>query len=210
MPGIGETSAVRTGLGSGLTAVFAAAVGLLEPVEALCLAAGAGLALAVAAGGSKPVEDTLYPAHLRLARFRRDDEPADVLVVTFPPGRSISARIEGRRRARTAGAVLRVTDGVSPVPSLRGRGLCAVLEPDPSARAAIQRRLSKVCGSDVRVGWASCPDDAVTLDSLVAIAVDRASDDSQAPTPAAPQRLRPQDLLASTLNPGHASVRRTR
>jgi hypothetical protein len=209
MDGIGETSALRAGVGSGLTAVVAAALGLLAPVEALCFAVGAVLALAIAARGSKPVEDTLYPARVSLARFRRDDKPADVLVVRFPPGRPISGRMKGRRIARAAGAVLRVTDGVCAVPSLPGEGLCAVLEPDPRARAAIEQRLTRVCPGDIRVGWASCPEDAVTLDALVAVAADRGSNQWEAPVPPVPQRLRAGHLLADTLSAGRASVRRT-
>lgn len=214
---MGETSPLRTGVGSGLTAMAAVAVGLLEPFEALCLALGAALALAVAAGGSKPVKDKLYPARLQLARFRRSDKPADVLVVRLPRDRSIPFRTAGRRSASAAAAVLRVTDGVATVPSLRGLGLCAVLEADARARAAIEQRLSNACGNDVRVGWASCPDDGVSLESLVAVAVDRAADDvdracddARSPEAATRHRLRAGDLLAGTLSPGRPRMRRAR
>jgi hypothetical protein len=209
MRGIGETSALRTGVGSGLTAAVAAAFGLLAPVAALFLAVGAVLALVIAAGGTKPVEDTLYPARLSLARFRRDEKPADVLVVRFPPRRRISGRMESRRTARAAGAVLRVTDGVCSVPALHGEGLCAVLGADPRARTAIEHRLRSVCPGDVSVGWASCPEDAVTLDALVAVAVDRGSDQLEGPASPIPQRLRAGQLLTDTLSPGRASMRRT-
>lgn len=217
MTGMGETSPLRTGVGSGLTAMAAVAVGLLDPFEALCLAAGAALALVIAAGGSKPVKDMLYPARLQLARFRRGDKPADVLVVRLPRDRSISSRTAGRRSASAAAAVLRVTDGVALVPSLRGPGLCAVLEADPRARAAIEQRLSNACGNDIRVGWASCPDDGVSLESLVAVAVDRApddveraSDDARSPGAARRHRLRAGDLLAGTLSPSRPPMRRAR
>lgn len=197
-------------MGSGLTALAAAAVGLLQPLQAACLAAGAVIALVIAVGSSKPLKDTLYPARLRLARFRRDDKPADLLVVRFPAGRSIPGRIEGRQSARAAGGVLRVTDGVSPIPARHGHGLCAVLEPDAGARAAIEQRLSRACAGEVLVGWASCPDDGVTIDSLVEVAVDRGSQDSRRLAPPRPQRLRAGHVFASTFHPGGTSARRPR
>jgi hypothetical protein len=209
MAGMGETSALRTGVGSGLTAAGAMAVGLLDPFEALCFALGAGLALSIAAGGSRKVKDTLYPARLQLARFRREDKPADVLVVRLPTGRPRSGGA-GRRRASAAAEVLRVTDGVAILPSQREAGLCAVLEADPLARAAIEQRLRNVCGSDVRLGWASCPDDAVTLDSLVAVADDRAPGEARPAPDASQDGARPGRILIEMLNPGRAPVRRAR
>jgi hypothetical protein len=209
MAGMGETSALITSVGSGLTAAGATAVGLLEPFEALCLAAGAGLALAIAAGGSKDVKDTLYPARLQLARFRREDKPADVLVVRLPAGRSRSRGV-GRGSASGAAEVLRVTDGVAVLPSPCGAGLCAVLEPDPVARTAIEQRLRNVCGNDVRLGWASCPDDGVTLESLVAVASDRAPGESRPAPDASPDRVPPGRILIDTLSPARPPVRRAR
>jgi hypothetical protein len=209
MAGIGETSALKTGVGSGLTAAGAMAIGILEPFEALCLAAGAGLALAIAAGGSKDVKGSLYPARLQLARFRREDKPADVLVVRLPAGRSRS-RAAGRGSASAAAQVLRVTDGVAILPSLRGAGLCAVLEADPVARTAIEQRLRNVYGSDVRLGWASFPNDGVTLESLVAVASDPAAAESPPAPTASRDRIRPGRVLIDTLNPARAQMRRVR
>jgi hypothetical protein len=209
MAGIGETSALRTGVGSGLTAAGAMAVGLLEPFEALCVAAGAGLALAIAAGGSKAANDGLYPARLQLARFRREDKPAHVLVVRLPAGHSRS-RAGGRGSASSAAEVLRVTDGVAILPSLRGAALCAVLEADPVARTAIEQRLRDVCGSDVLLGWASCPNDGVTLETLLAVAVDRAPGGSLPVPTASRDHVPPGRILIDTLNPARAQMRRVR
>ncbi len=70
-------------------------------------------------------------------------------------------------------SVLRVTDGVSMVPSLGGSGLCAVLESDGRARSAIDQRLRRACGNEVQLAWASSPDDGVTLESLLEVALNR-------------------------------------
>lgn len=172
------------GLTSGIGGVE---IGLIGFSEAACFGAGGAAAVMLLAAGPGPRPDALYPARMQLARFRRTGQPADVLVVKFAKRSSIAARRPTRRCARAVSSVLRITDGVATVPSLGGSGLCAVLEADGRARAAIDARLSDACGDEIQTAWAGSPDDGVTLESLLEVAMDR--------LPRAEARRRPRQSL---------------
>ena len=191
------------GLLPGCAAIAALVVGAIGPSQAAWFGAGWGLTLLLLARGSTEVQDPLYPARLQLARSRRSEEPADVMVVL--PSPLIRGRSESQRNARAARSVLRVTDGAVIVPSLGGHayGVCAVLEPDARARTAIERRIRDACVGDVSVGWASFPEHGVTLESLIDAAADRVPD--LLPQPAGPRMAQPapgQQLASHSLDPG--------
>jgi hypothetical protein len=195
---MGRRSAASALLASGIGAI---GVGLIGLVDAACFGAGGALALMLLAGGSQRRPDALYPARLQLARFRRSGKSAHVLVVKLPP------RGASRRCASAVSSVLRITDGVAKVPSLGGTGLCAVLEADTHAKNAIQQRLANACGDEIRMGWASSPDDGVTLESLIAAAVDRVP---EARRPRRRHSLRPlpvQRLIPRSLGPDREPMR---
>jgi hypothetical protein len=99
---------------------------------------------------SRHPSDALYPARMQLARCRRSGQPADILMVELT---SIAGGRQTRRCATAVSSVLRVTDGVSMVPSLGGNGMCAVLESDGRARSAIDQRLRSACGNEIRLAW---------------------------------------------------------
>jgi hypothetical protein len=145
-------------------------LGLVGASEAVCFGAGGALALTLLAGGSKHHVDALYPARMQLARFRRSGQPADILLVELQASTSTAGRRPSRDCAAAVSSLLRVTDGVSKVPSLGGHGMCAVLESDGRARSAIDERLRSACGDEIRLAWASSPDDGVTLESLLEVA----------------------------------------
>lgn len=163
-------------LASGLTGAGAIAFGLVGVSEAAFFGAGGALVLMLLRGASAHQLDALYPARIQLARFRRSGEPADILVVGLPAGFSMPGRRLTRDCALAVSSLLRVTDGVSPVPSLGGNGLCAVLESDGSTRSAIDRRLRSACGDEIQLAWATSPEDGVTLDSLLEVALNRLPD----------------------------------
>jgi hypothetical protein len=193
-------------LASGLGGI---GIGLIGLSEAVCFGAGGGLALMLLAGTPRDHPDALYPARLQLARFRRSGKPADILVFRLQPP-SITRRGVSRRCAKAATSVLRVTDGVSMVPSLGGTGFCAVVESDGRSRPAIDQRLRSACGNEIRMAWASSPEDGVTLESLIAAAVDRLPEPSE---PERRQSLRPSPLLRLvpwSLGPDRAPIRRAR
>jgi hypothetical protein len=204
-------ASLLTGVGSGVTAIAAAWVGFIEPAEAAYFAAGGVLASTILATASNDAPDALHPARLQLARFRRSGTPADILVVKLAQIPSRTRRSASRRNARSAASVLRVTDGVAIVPSLRRYQLCAVIEADDGARNAIERRLRNVCGSDVSIGWASFPDDGVALEPLIAAASDRVPE-RLAPPPRSPmpQTLPARGLASRSLDPGRPPARRLR
>jgi hypothetical protein len=194
------TTPLLAALASGLTAIGCIALGLVGVSEAACFGAGGALAFVLVASGARHHPDALYPARLQLARCRRSGQPADILVVELPASTSIAARRQTRRYA-TAARVLRITDGVSMVPSLGGNGLCAVLESDGRARSAIEQRLRSACGDEIRLAWASSPDDGVTLETLLEVALNRLPLPESTPQREG-QRLRPlpvQQLLPGSL-----------
>jgi hypothetical protein len=169
-----ETSiALVAGAAPGLAATAGIFAGFIDPSQAACVWAGSALAAVILADGRRVApQDQLYPARLQLARFRRRERPADVLLVQLPQG-TLRARLTGGRRASAACAKLRVTDGVAVLPSVGGCRLCAVMEPDSRARRAIEARLRNACGEGVGLGWATFPEDGATLESLVAVAAGR-------------------------------------
>jgi hypothetical protein len=188
------------GIAPGLAAVAGLVFGVIGPSEAACLAVGGILATAILAGLTREAQDSLYPARLQLARFRRSEKPADILVAL--PSCPAGAR---HRSARAARSVLRVTDGTA-IMSPRGHGVCAVLEPDARARSAIEDRLRNVCGSEVRAGWASFPEDGVTLESLIAAATERIPQpERERPRQRLPQ-MGPGDLASPGLGTGPAPI----
>lgn len=160
-------------LASGLTGVGGIGLGLVGVSDVIWFGAGGVVAVVVLAGGSQHRPDALYPARMQLARFRRSGHPADLLVIDLRAGLSMTGGRPTRKCASAVSSVLRVTDGVSMVPSLGGNGLCAVIESDARARSAIDRRLRTACGNEIRLAWASSPADGVTLDSLLEVALDR-------------------------------------
>jgi hypothetical protein len=201
MGGTRETRVVLAGIVLGLVSVAGLIFGLLGLFEASCLAAGGALATAILAPVTSDAQGSLYPAYLQLAKFRRSEKPADILV-------ALPAGLPGARRrsARAARSTLRVSDGAAIVSSPRGYRLCAVLEPDARARSAIEHRLRSVCGDEVRVGWASFPEDGVTLESLIAAATDRISDHERARPGQPSPRISPGELPSPSLSPTRASI----
>ena len=167
------TTPLLAALASVLTGIGCIGLGLVGVSQAACFGAGGALALTLVAGGRRHHPDALYPARIQLARCRRSGQPADILLVELPASTSIAGRRQTRRCATTVSSVLRVTDGVSMVPSLGGNGMCAVLESDGRARSAVDQRLRRACGNEIRLAWASSPDDGVTLESLLEVAVNR-------------------------------------
>ncbi|HEY6637806.1 MAG TPA: hypothetical protein VIZ61_09010 [Solirubrobacterales bacterium] len=160
------------------------------------------------ASGSRHHPDALYPARMQLARCRRSGRPADILVVVVPASTSIAGGRQTRRRATAVSSVLRVTDAVSMVPSLGGNGICAVLESDGRARSAIEHRLRSAWGSEIRLAWASSPDDGVTLESLLEVALNRLPPPESRPQ--GRQRLLPlpvHRLLPRSLGPERQPMR---
>ena len=210
MAGTRQTSIRPAATAPAFAAIAGVFVGFIEPFQAAWLGAGALAATAIASA-SRDMRDSLHPAHLQLAHFRRTTMPADILVIRFPTGRSIRRRSASRRGATAARSLLRVTDGVAIIPAVHGHGICAVLEPDPRARAAIEHRLRDVCGSEFGLGWARFPEDGVTLESLIAAATDRIPDRGR---PRSGQRLhqvRPAGHLArDRADVGRAPMRRAR
>jgi hypothetical protein len=167
------TTPLLAALASALTGIGCIGLGLVGVSEAACFGAGGALALTLGASGRRHHPDALYPARMQLARCRRSGQPADILLVELPASTSIAGGRQTRRCATTVSSVLRVTDGVSMVPSLGRNGMCAVLESNGRARSAIDQRLRRACGSEIRLAWASSPDDGVTLESLLEVAVKR-------------------------------------
>ena len=210
--GTRATPLLLAALVSGVAGIGGIGLGLVGVSETVCFGAGGALVLVLMAGGSQRHPDALYPARIQLARCRRSGQPADVLVVELPASTSVAGRRPTRECTGAVSSVLRVTDGVSMVPSLGGNGLCAVLESDGGTRSAIDRRLRDACGNEIRVAWASSPDDGVTLESLLEVALSRLplpdpgrqSGGSLRPLPV--QRFLPRGLRANRDNRGMRSV----
>jgi hypothetical protein len=183
-----STTLLLAALASGLTGIGCIGLGLVGVSEAACFGAGAALATVLLASGSQHHLDALYPARMQLARCRRSGQPADILVVEPPASTSTAVGRQSRRCASAVSSVLRVTDGVSMVRTLGGKVMCAVLESDGRARSAIDQRLRSACGNEIRLAWASSPEDGVTLESLLEVALNRL------PLPEPGRRHRPQRL----------------
>jgi hypothetical protein len=198
------TTRLLAALASGLTGIGCIGLGLIGVSEAACFGAGGALAVMLVASGSRHHPDALYPARVQLARCRRSGRPADILLVELPASNSIAGGRQTRRCATAVSSVLRVTDGVSMVPSLGGNGMCAVLESDGRARSAIDQRLRSACGDEIRMAWASSPHDGVTLESLLEVALDRL------PIPESRRPQRRQSLRPLPVHFLHRSLRSER
>jgi hypothetical protein len=156
--GAGQSSlAIATLALAGLALVVIAGALSLEDMLLASLGAGAG-ALLVRRRSVQRCGDPMAAARTELARARRQDEAADVLVV----------RVDRRGHPSDVAAALRVTDGVSVSRRPRGWEICAVVPADDreAARGAVERRLVRIAGEAVAPGWASFPADGFTLDSL--------------------------------------------
>ena len=204
MAGRIELTALLAGVGSGTTAIAAIWVGLIQPSEAACFAVGGAMASTILAAATVDLRDALHPARVQLARIRRTEGAANVLVAKLPAVGAGKGRRASRHRVREAAAVLRVTDGVAVVSTLRGYQLCAVIENGQPARLAIKRRLRNACGMDVRIGWASFPKDGVTLERLIAAASDRIPELAR-PQPEALLRPQPEAHKPQILPGGGAA-----
>jgi hypothetical protein len=144
----------------GAAGVSAAAAALLPPVAAAVVVAVAVVCCGLAVGTPPDPRDHALRRHLAICRRR--EERAFVLVASAP----------GRRRAMTAD--LRISDS-SVAASQRGNStLAAVVDAREHARERITERLRSAHGQELRVGWATFPDDGLTLDALVDLASARA------------------------------------
>jgi hypothetical protein len=171
--GTRASTLVLAALASGLTGIGGIGLGLVGVSQAVSFGTGVTLAVILLTGGSRHRPDALYPARMQLARLRRSGERADVLVIELPASISLADGRPTRRCASAVSSMLRVTDGVSPIPALRGHGVCAVLASDEAARAGIDQRLRGACGDQIELAWATSPDDGVTLESLLEAALHR-------------------------------------
>jgi hypothetical protein len=106
-----------------------------------------------------PIDD-LRPLEHELARWRRRDETATILVV------AASAEHSTRLLARS----LRKTDVVALVSSIRGPRLVAALDDHSLDRRRLEDRLAALGPGRPRLGWASFPADGTTLEALIATA----------------------------------------
>ncbi|MEA2127239.1 MAG: hypothetical protein QOJ85_130 [Solirubrobacteraceae bacterium] len=155
----------------GAAGVSAAAAAFLPPVGAAAVVAVAVLCCGLAVGAPPDPRDHALRRHLAICRRR--EERAFVLV----------ASAAGRRHAMTAD--LRISDS-SVAASQRGDStLVAVVDAREHARERITERLRTAHGHELRVGWATFPDDGLTLDALVDLASARAGRMSGGPHAAA-------------------------
>jgi hypothetical protein len=205
-----ETSALWAAAASVFIVTVGMAADFIGPSEAASFGVGGTLALTILASRSRGVQDPLYPARLQLARLRRSGKAADILVVRGPTAAGVRRKSASRKSARTASSVLRMSDGVSVIPSPREYGVCAVIDIDARARAAIEHRLRNACGADLRLGWASSPDDGLTLESLVTAAMNRVPDQRPRQRERTGMRLRVGRPLQRSLGPSRGPVRRAR
>ena len=158
----------------GAVVVSAAAAAFLPPAGAAAVVAVAVLLLCgrpVAAGDPR---DHALRRHLAICRRR--EERALVLV----------ASASGRRGSMTTD--LRISDSTVAVSRRGDSTLVAVLDGRELSRERITERLREAHGQELKVGWATFPDDGLTLDALVEIASARAGRASSAGTQPASRR----------------------
>jgi hypothetical protein len=144
----------------GAAGVSAAAAAFLPPVAAAAVVAVAVLCSALPVAASPEPRDHALRRHLAICRRR--EERAFVLV----------ASAAGRRRAMTAD--LRISDSAVAAARRGDSTLVAVVDAREHARERITERLRAVHGQGLRIGWATFPDDGLTLDALVELASARA------------------------------------
>jgi hypothetical protein len=95
-----------------------------------------------------------------LARCRRREEPAEVLVATI--------RGAGERTRIRVLTCFRLTDSVEARRTRSGVEVVAVFDGGDLDRDALERRLLAAAGGcESRLGWARFPDDGPTLDALL-------------------------------------------
>lgn len=143
------------------------------------VAAGALVALAVSRGG-RVVAIHMNDLERHLSWSRRRAERATVLV----------ARL-GVHDVEDPVALVesfRITDSVSLRRTPRGYDLHAVLDEKDLDREAVERRIADLTSAPPSCGWATFPDDGVTLDVLLELAR-RSLDPSREPVPAPRRRL---------------------
>ncbi len=123
--------------------------------------AGALVALAVSRGG-RVVAVHMNDLERHLSWSRRRAERATVLV----------ARLAADQVEDPVALVesFRITDSVSLRRTPRGYDLHAVLDEKDLDRGAVERRIADLTSSPLRCGWATFPDDGVTLDVLLELA----------------------------------------
>jgi hypothetical protein len=143
----------------GAVVVSAAAAALLPP-----LAAAAVVAVAVVLSGwpAWPAGPRDHALRRHLAICRRREERAVVLV----------ARAPGRRRALSG--ELRISDSAIVASHRSDTTLVVVVDGQELSRERIAERLRATHGSELLIGWATFPDDGLTLDALVDLASARA------------------------------------
>lgn len=125
------------------------------------IAAGALVALAVGRGG-RVVAVHMNDLERHLSWSRRRAERATVLVARLG-----SAEVEDPVALVES---FRITDSVSLRRTPRGYDLHAVLDEKDLDREAVERRIADLTASPLRCGWATFPEDGVTLDVLLELA----------------------------------------
>jgi hypothetical protein len=154
----------------GAAGVSAAAAAFLPPVAAAAVVAIVVLYCGRPAAQSDPRDHAL---RRHLAICRRREERAFVLV----------ASAAGRRHAMTAD--LRISDSSVAVSQRGDSTLVAVVDAREHSRERVTERLRAAHGEGLRVGWATFPDDGLTLDALVELATARSGRMSGGPHRAA-------------------------
>ncbi len=163
-------------------ALVPAALGPSAPAWTWVLAGGL-VALAVSRGG-RVVAVHMNDLERHLSWSRRRAERATVLVARLGPSdvQDPVALVES----------FRITDSVSLRRTPRGYDLHAVLDEKGLDREAVERRITDLAapvgGSPPRYGWATFPDDGVTLDVLLDLAR-RGLDGSREPNSPSRPRL---------------------
>lgn len=162
-----------------LTVAAMVPAALPDPPGWAWVAAGALVALAVSRGG-RVVAVHMNDLERHLSWSRRRAERASVLV----------ARLGGDEVEDPVGLVesFRITDSVSLRRTPRGYDLHAVLDEKDLDREAVERRIADLTSAPPSCGWATFPDDGVTLDVLLELAR-RSLDPSREPVPAPRRRL---------------------
>jgi len=155
-----------------MAAMVPAAFGAGAPIWAWILA-GALVALAVSRG-TRVVAVHMNDLERHLSWSRRRAERATVLVA-----RLASDEVEDPVALVES---FRITDSVSLRRTPRGFDLHAVLDEKDLDRETVERRIADVTSYPLRCGWATFPDDGVTLDVLLEVAR-RGLDPAHEPAP---------------------------
>jgi hypothetical protein len=143
-------------------ALAIAAVLAFSPRSAALVATALVLLLSVRAltgriRSGPDLADDLEPLRQQLARCRRRAETASIAVIE--PADSAAPR----RIARS----LRCTDAAALIWTPRGARVIAALDGHRLDRTGLEQRLTTLCDGRMRAGWASFPDDGMTLETLI-------------------------------------------